>query len=379
MIQFTDKAFLDGEPRKTADGYMVAHARVARTGVQVYLRKELGLDGDGTINVYRPESEVFKRDSLATYAHKPVTINHPPQNVTAETWKDYSVGGIDGEITRDGEFVRVPLSVMDQAAQTASATTHKQISMGYTAQIVMQDGVAPDGTPYEAEQRDIRINHLAFVPVARGGDKLRIGDSAQQWGAAPLDHQPTQKGKSMTDKLTKVVIDGLTIETTDQGAEAVKKLQSQIADAAKAQAAADAAHAATVAAKDAELAKKDAEIDTLKKEVVTADALDKLVADRAELVAVAQSIAPDVKVDGLSDAAIRKAVVAAKIGDEAIAGKADAYIDARFDILVEGVKDAGTQAIRGAISDLKPHLNDASAEKAALAKVNDFNAWRNAS
>lgn len=378
MLQFTDTAYLTDAPRETSDGYMVAQARVARTGVQVYLRREIGLDGDGTVNVYRPESEVFKRDSLATYAHRPVTINHPPQNVSADNWKDYAVGNVGEEVTRDGEFVKVPLIVMDAAAKRAIGDTHQQISMGYTAQIVMTDGVAPDGTPYEAEQRDIKINHLSFVPLARGGDKLRIGDGAQVWGAAPLDHQP-MKGNSMTEKLTKVVFDGISIETTDQGAEAIKKLQSQLNDAKAATDKAVADAAAATAAKDAELAKKDAEIDALKGQVVTGDALDKLVADRADLLTKAKAIAPDVETAGLSDAQIRKAVVVAKLGDAAITGKPDAYIDARFDLLVEQADSAGTDAIRGAVADLKPAMNDAQRADEAWKKANDVNAWRNAS
>jgi len=67
-------------------------------------------------------------------------------------------------------------------------------------------------------------------------------------------------------------------------------------------------------------------------------AIDKLVASRAGLVALAGKIAKDVKTDGLSDADIRKAVVTAKLGDAAVKDKPQAYIDARFDILDE---DAG--------------------------------------
>ena len=33
--------------RQTNDGYLVGMVNCARTGVQTYLRKELGLDGDG--------------------------------------------------------------------------------------------------------------------------------------------------------------------------------------------------------------------------------------------------------------------------------------------------------------------------------------------
>ena len=77
-----------------------------------------------------------------------------------------------------------------------------------------------------------------------------------------------------------------------------------------------------------------AEIDALKAKVLEGPELDAAVAARGDLIAKARAIAPDVKTEGLSDADIRKAVVTAKLGD-AVKDKAEAYIDARFDILAE--------------------------------------------
>jgi hypothetical protein len=136
---------------------------------------------------------------------------------------------------------------------------------------------------------------------------------------------------------------------TDQGAQAISKLQGLLGDAATALDTAKATNDAAIAAKDAELAKKDAEIDALKGKVVDGDALAQLVADRAALETAAKVIAPDVKPLGLTDAALRKAVVVAKIGDAAIAGKSDAYIDARFDMMKE--EAAGTITAQSAVTD----------------------------
>jgi len=125
-----------------------------------------------------------------------------------------------------------------------------------------------------------------------------------------------------------VQIDGLSVVTTDAGAQALEKLQKQIADAAT-------AHGATVDAKDAELAAKDAKIADMSKAVLSDADLDAKVAARADLIGKAKAIAKDVATTGLSDAAIRKAAVVAVLGDAAITGKSDAYVDARFDILSE--------------------------------------------
>jgi hypothetical protein len=77
---------------------------------------------------------------------------------------------------RDGEYIRVPLVLMDQKMIDAFENGTKQLSLGYSCDIEVCDGVTPDGEPYDAIQRAIRINHLALVPLARGGDQLVLGD-----------------------------------------------------------------------------------------------------------------------------------------------------------------------------------------------------------
>lgn len=339
-LAFTDNATLSGT-RITADGYLVAEVRCARIGCQSYLASELGDGGEGVITVYRPETAVFDRASLMTYTGKPVTIGHPSEMVTAENWRKYAVGDIGEDVVRDGEYVRVPIKLMDAAAIKAVQDGTREISMGYTTDIRRQDGVAPDGTPYQAVQTGpIKINHLALVDKARGGENLRLGDGAgkdrTRWGVSPFNDREVP---IMADaNMRTVVIDGLSVITTDQGAQALEKLTKTITDM-KAELTGAAKKAQEEAeAKDKELAAKDAEIKSLKDAVLTEDAKAKLVADRVALETVVAKITSDVKPAGLTDAALRKAVVASKLGDEALVGKSDAYIDARFDILAE---DAG--------------------------------------
>lgn len=162
----------------------------------------------------------------------------------------------------------------------------------------------------------------------------------------------------MADNLQKVLVDGLQVETTDAGATAIDRLKNDKASLAKQLADAETAHKAALDAKDAELAKKDAEIDDLKSKVIDGAALDTKVAARADLIATAKTIAKDLKTDGLSDAEIRKAAVVAKLGDAAIAGKPEAYVDVRFDILAEDAKKADpfADAMKG--RDTNPTIND---------------------
>ncbi|WP_454917014.1 DUF2213 domain-containing protein [Xanthobacter sediminis] len=177
-MEFCDFAQLAGT-RRTADGYLVAEVRAARTGIQQYQGRELGRPDLGIVNVLRPEAVVFAKDSLATYAGKPVTLGHPPESVKAENWKRYAVGDIGADIARDGEFVRVPLKLMDADAIAAVLGGTREISMGYTTDIRWESGTTPDGQTYDAVQTGpLRINHLAIVSKARGGAALRFGDAA---------------------------------------------------------------------------------------------------------------------------------------------------------------------------------------------------------
>lgn len=364
-MQFTDAAVVAGT-RLTDDGYLIADARCVRAGVQLYRALEIGLDGDDIVGVYRPAEEVFHKDSLASFGHLPVTVDHPAAGVSAENWKQVAVGETGDEVLRDGARLRVPLIVKDAAAIRTIADGKRELSAGYTCTLDHTPGTAPDGTAYIAVQRNIRANHIAIVARGRAGTECRIGDAAA-WGIAPTmsDH----KEDRMSDALKTVVLGDAAIQVA---ADAVATIDRWKADQAKALADASASHDKALAAKDAEIAARDAEIADLKGKVLTDVALDKRVQDRAALVGKAKALVKDIDTAGKSDADIRKAVVVARRGP-AMADKSDAYIDAAFDLLAEAAPDP----VRGAMADARPVGDDAAIADAAYRKsVSDLNAWR---
>lgn len=176
-MQFIEDIMIDdASVRETAAGYLTAYARVARTGIQIYRGSECGDASRDRVRVYRPPEEVFDAKAMASFAHQPITILHPRGGVTADNWKQVAVGNLDGDVVRDGNFVRVPLILMDAGAIKKYKDGMRELSMGYNCELSWEDGVSPEGEPYDAVQRTIRANHLAMVPVARGGADLRIGD-----------------------------------------------------------------------------------------------------------------------------------------------------------------------------------------------------------
>ncbi|HBT01638.1 MAG TPA: hypothetical protein DEB47_17680 [Citreicella sp.] len=354
--RFTDASTITGA-RKTADGFIVAEAFVARAGVQIYRGAEVGLAERDVIRVWRPEDEVKAPASVRGYSHAPITLGHPAEFVTADNWSSLAKGEVSTEAEwKDGKL-RLPLIVKDAAAIAAIEGGTRELSAGYTCALEFADGITPEGESYDAIQRDIRINHLAIVPRGRAGSECRIGDDAEPWGATPI----TDAGKEVSMTLRKIMVDGLEVETTDAGAAAITKLTNTIATKDAALAQKDADHAEEVAAKDAQIAKVEAERDAAKGKIVSDADLDKRVAARADLIGKAKAIA-DADYAGKSDAEIRKAAVAAKLGDEALADKSDAYIEARFDILAEDATPA--DPLRAALKDAKP-VQDARAKAEA--------------
>ncbi|WP_257010959.1 DUF2213 domain-containing protein [Sphingobium yanoikuyae] len=164
--------------RRLADGRIAAVAKFARSGCYTYSGAEVGRPDLGTVTVYRPEDEVFSDDAMASFAHKAITLDHPSEGVTAANWKSVSVGFTEGRVARDGGFIEIPLMLADASAVAAyDSGRARELSAGYSCELVWGDGVAPDGTPFQAKQTRIRGNHIAQVPAGRAGSDCRIGDS----------------------------------------------------------------------------------------------------------------------------------------------------------------------------------------------------------
>lgn len=347
--------------RELRNGSLVMQARAARGGnVQDYLGVEVGKPTMPVVRVYRDADEVFHKDSLKTFAHKAVTLGHPSAPVTSRTWKDVARGHTGDEVLRDGEFVKIPMLVADEGAISAIRGGTRELSMGYQCELDFTPGTSPTGQVYDAKQVHITIDHVAIVPLGRAGPDCRIGDGApaddgKTMRALPLD--PPNHLQQQRDALpmTKtLMIDGHSVALDDAAFIAVSTLQKQlgtaVTDALAKDAAlndAKAAHAKVVEAKDGEILKlqadhkvvldaKDAEITALKADTLTADKMDAAIAERAAVLDAAKPFlgaAFDAK--GKTVADIRRATVAKRLGDAAVAGKIDDHIAIAFDTLTK--------------------------------------------
>lgn len=363
-MDFWDTAVCDAtKARITRDGYLVADARIARTGIQVYRGFEMGRPDLKEVRVFRPEAEVFDNKTMASMAHRPVTIEHPTVPVTADNWKQYSVGMTGDEVTRDGEYVRVPLTLMDKGAIDDVKAGKRELSVGYACDIEWTAGTSPTGEAYDAVQRNISANHLAVVDAGRAGPECRIGDKSSI--------------SNREDNMKTMTIDGITVEMSDTAVQAVTKLQDRLtastADVTRLQASLDTANATHKAAIDT----KDGEIATLKKAIPDAATLDALAAERGALVVDAKAILGDAfDPAGKDSAAIKLAVVTHALGDATVKGKSVEYIAAAFDaIKATGVKqDPVRNVLQGNVRDTKPVDGRDKAYDSYCASLQD--AWK---
>lgn len=302
-VSINDHQTLDAASmRVTKDGYLVAQPRVARIGIQTYTGDELGRPDLKVVNVFRPEAEVFSVDTLRSFASRPVTLDHPAHPVDSTNWRDLAIGHTGEEVLRDGDYIRIPLIVMDQAAIDKVKSGKAELSWGYTADIDWQAGENEFGS-FDAVHTNIRGNHLAIVDRARGGPQLKIGDRSMKT----------------------IIVDGVSCQVEDTAAGVIEKtfatltrdnerLSKQFAELTE-------THDAFKAEAATKLAEVTGERDTARAELKDATdtaKLDARVTARAGIIEKAKSILGDkLAVDGKSNEAIQRQVVDSVVGEDA--------------------------------------------------------------
>lgn len=358
----------------TDEGFLRVPGNVARTGIQEYLARELGLPGDPNriIRVYRPAEEVFKDESLASFDGVDVTVNHPDGLVNSKNFKKVSAGVVRGVGRRDGDFVQCDLIVKDQAAINAINSGKCELSVGYTAVYTEAPGMTVDGEPYDYVQSDIKINHVALVDRARAGANAKVFDNN------PLG------GNTMP-----VLI------TTDSGRSV------DVADPANAQVVADAFDRLTLRATTAEAAAEkaqataDGNAEKLKAALALGsdDAIKTRVTALGALTTAARKVAGDAFTsDSVDPTEIMRAALLVKRPTVDWAAKSPAYIHASFDMVAEGEQTDVTTTVTGdtatVLSQLLTLAKDASGKTTADSvqvadayttyKESQANAWKGA-
>lgn len=300
MLFTTETFALDASKvKRTATGCLLASPRIARTGIQEYYLKELadeeyatkviGMDEynpDQVIRVNRPEEVVLADETMQSFTGMPITVGHPPQSVTADNWKEYAVGDTGEEAMEDAQtkeekkkglkYIRVPMMLRDSDAVNLVVNKGvKELSVGYGMVLDWKPGTDAQGNDYDTSVKRIKGNHLAIVPKARGGSKLKIGDSRD--GRSP---------DTMDDMVT-MAVDGITVTVSQKDKQILDKHIAGLQEALTSTSDENKTLKETITTKDGEIV-------ALKKQVedsaISPEKLNALVADRKEVEEIAEDV-----------------------------------------------------------------------------------------
>ena len=310
---------------RTDEGFILDTPAITRCGVFPYR------NADGTMRYeLRHPDDVFKQDSLDSIKGKPVTALHngliDNTNSTGVT-----VGAVMSSGRRDGDNVTAEIVIHDTSMVDGG---NKDLSCGYTLNLDEESGVY-NGQPYTHRQRDIKYNHLAIVKAGRAGN-ARLN----------LDSMDFQEDK---ETMVKYRLDnGVEYDVTPEIDAELKKLNQDVSDA---QTAAEKEKARADAAEDAK-AKAEASIEKARE-----DAANEVKA-RLKLEADAKALNVEFKEDA-TDAEIKIAVIKSVRTNFDATDKAEAYIDAAYDLArmdaQEAVNSVGEQR-KQLNQDSKPAL-----------------------
>jgi len=271
-----------------------------------------GFTADQTINVYTPAEELFKTEAIKSWDGVDTTDYHPPKNeINAANWKDYHIGYCEN-VRQEGEYLLGDLLIKDKDSIDLIQNNERlEMSLGYGATLVLEQGTAPDGTVYQAKFINFIGNHVALVKYGRCGGDCRIGDEKQ-----------TPKGKTM-----EVSVNGIRFDIGDNKplADALKQQQDQLENlkAAKLKVGdkqfsiGDELNAvqAVVDQLHTEKTTLEQKVGDLEKNQMTPEKLEQAAAERAAVIADAKALVPTVKTEGCTCEQIKRDVIAAKAGD----------------------------------------------------------------
>jgi len=339
----------------TPEGYLRAWASIARTGIQHYT------DADGSVRrEYRPEEEVASPDSLASFAGKAITSEHPPVLLDAANTKDYQVGFSGTEVVYDNGFVKAVMTITDEdTIERIMRGDAREVSAGYRVNYDPTPGVTDSGEHYDGIQKEIIGNHIAVVRRGRAGPQVKLHLDRQD--AADPSLLSIEENTTMS---AKVVFDGAEFEVTESVALAITKeredAKMSYEDMKKKydelQAAADSVKADMASMEKEMKGKMDAaegradalaeQVEELNAELAAAKEinLDSMVEERVALIEKAKPVL-DAAYDFAGKTAREVMVDSIKAvrGDELdLSEKSDDYVQAMFDTLSEGRKDSAT-------------------------------------
>ncbi len=208
----------------------MAKIALTKVGVQDYELSDLTgnpSDMGKSVGVFRPPETVFHAETKDSAKMKPFTELHPGEFVDIDNFKNLAVGHIGDTISPlDTERLGASLLVTDKAVISKIKNGLKEISVGYTANIVQKKGIYK-GQRYDyAFEGPMYINHIALVPAGRCGDTVSILDHKRRKLMSDEQNTQTTQTDGVASKKEPSVSD--LMDTVKGLSDTVKDLQKQM-------------------------------------------------------------------------------------------------------------------------------------------------------
>ena len=182
MAKFYSVAKLSERLKETPEGFLVCEGvPITRSGDLMYGPGETPVSpGKGETVISRTVEDIHDPITIASFEGKPVTINHPDNFVTPETWRALAVGIVQNVRPGEGgeaEYLLADLLITDsEAIDAVKSKRLREVSCGYEAEYVEE-------SPGRGRQENIIGNHVALVPAGRCGSECAIFDHAPKEGS----------------------------------------------------------------------------------------------------------------------------------------------------------------------------------------------------
>lgn len=306
------------DANKTAEGYLIARATIAKTGVFYYANSgkyEAKLPGD-----------LFNPGSLATLKNLPIVSEHPNTfngTIDAYTASNHIKGyTIDEPKVINNKELEITLQIIDaDLIDEIESGVRSYISLGMITDLVNENGTF-NNKDYQVKQTNIKYNHIAVTSSPRLGEDMKIRLDSN------IDIIESREEKK---KMAKLNLDGIELEIEDSKAPIVQgymekqkvKLDS-LASESK--------------ALSEQVLKLENEKKVLSEKAVKLDSLDvsALVSERLELVSKAEKVLGKGKVDiKLDSKDIIGKVVKSKFPNFDLSNASNDTLQARFDSIIE--------------------------------------------
>lgn len=181
--------------------------------------KELGLDPDKVYYIYRPPEELSKKETINSLIGIPVMLEH--EWVDPKEKPKQLVGSLgDSPVWKDPYLMNSMHITSEDAWKRIEDGSMKELSLGYTRDIIWKPGVTPKGEKYDGKMVNIRANHLAIVAEGRAGPDVRVLDSKQALNRHLTKRVNTAMDENFQQNLTAAIMQAITNAFAASGAAA---------------------------------------------------------------------------------------------------------------------------------------------------------------